>query len=74
MELIRDKADLIGYLTTKRIASKNPPSSVNVTTKIRREIMTDEVQGSFIYKGMVRHFEFKNVGGGVYVAKIKELE
>ena len=72
-ELIQSKEDLIQYLTTKRIASKSPPESVNVTTKLRRVVMTDESQGKFVHKGRVRQFVFKSLGGGVYSASINEL-
>ena len=71
-ELIRHKQDLIEYLTTKRIASKNPPKHVNVTSSLRKSVLTDETQGFFIHKGQHREFEFKSMGGGVYQAKIKE--
>ena len=71
-ELIRTKEELISYLTTKRIASKIPPKSVNVTTGLRKLVLTDEYQGKFINKGCVREFEFKSLGGGVYSASIKE--
>ena len=71
-ELIRHKQDLIEYLTTKRIANKNPPEHVNVTTALRKSVLTDETQGFFIHKGQHREFEFKSLGGGVYQAKIKE--
>ena len=70
-ELIQDKEDLIYYLTTKRIASKLPPESVNVTSKLRKSILTEVLQGEFIHKGRIRRFEFKNLGGGVYSAHIK---
>lgn len=72
-ELIQDKEDLIFYLTTNQIASKNPPASVNVTASIRKSIMTDGLQGKFIHKGRSRQFEFKNLGGGVYQASIKAI-
>lgn len=71
-ELIRNKQDLIWYLTTKKIASKNPPEYVNVTTALRKSVLTDETQGFFIHKGQHREFEFKSMGGGVYRASIKE--
>ena len=71
-ELIRHKQDLIEYLTTKRIASKKPPEHVNVTSSLRKSVLTDEMQGFFIHKGQHREFEFKSLGGGVYQAKIKE--
>lgn len=70
MELIKNKDDLISYLTTKRIASKSPPSSVMVTTKLRRIVLTDVHQGAFILHGMHRNVEFKSIGGGVYKAFI----
>lgn len=70
-ELIKNKDDLISYLTVKKIASKEPPKSVNVTTRLRREVMTDDMQGSFIHNGRHRKFEFKSLGGGVYSASIK---
>ena len=70
-ELIRNKQDLIWYLTTKKIASKNPPEHVNVTSSLRKSVLTDEMQGFFIHKGHHREFEFKSMGGGVYQAKIK---
>ena len=69
-ELIQSREDLIFYLTNKQIASKEPPKSVNVTTRLRRVIMTDEMQGRFIHKGTSKLFEFKSVGGGVYQASI----
>lgn len=71
-ELIRHKQDLIEYLTTKRIASKNPPEHVNVTSALRKSVLTDEMQGFFIYKGRHTEFDFKNLGGGVYRASIKK--
>ena len=70
-ELIENKEDLISYLTTKQIASKEPPKSVNVSTRLRRVVMTDEMQGRFVYKGSIREFVFSNLGGGVYSASIK---
>jgi hypothetical protein len=71
-ELIQTKSELIDYLTTKRIASKEPPKSVNVTTSIRKLIMTDEMQGEFIHNGRSKRFEFKNLGGGVWSASIAD--
>jgi hypothetical protein len=73
-ELIRTKEELISYLTTRQIASKEPPKSVNVTTGLRKLVLTDERQGTFISKGCVREFEFKSLGGGVYLASIKETK
>lgn len=72
-ELIKSKEDLICYLTSKQIASKKPPESVMVTTKIRREVLTDEYQGKFIHNGTVKRFSFKSIGGGVYEARIEKL-
>ena len=71
-ELIRTREELISYLTTKQIASKEPPKSVNVTAGLRKLVLTGERQGTFINRGCVRQFEFKNLGGGVYLASIKE--
>ena len=73
-ELIKNKQDLVWYLTTKKIASKNPPEYVNVTSKLRKSVLTDELQGAFIYKGRHTEFDFKNLGGGVYRASIKKDE
>jgi hypothetical protein len=70
-ELIQSKQDLIEYLTTKKVASKEPPKTVNVTTKLRRIVMTDEMQGKFIHKGTFKRFVFKSLGGGVYSAEIE---
>lgn len=70
-ELIKSKEDLISYLTTKQIASKEPPKSVNVTTNLRKLVMTDELQGKFIHKGLSKRFVFKSLGGGVYSAEIE---
>ena len=70
-ELIQTKQDLIDYLTTKQIASKEPPKSVNVTTRLRRIVMTDELQGRFIHRGLSKRFIFKSLGGGVYSAEIE---
>ena len=72
-ELIQTKQDLIEYLTTKQTASKKPPVSVNVSTKLRRLVLTGETQGKFIHKGAVKRFEFEGIGGGVYVATIADL-
>ena len=69
-ELITSKADLISYLTTKKIASTKPPESVMVTTSLRRSILTDEMQGCFIHNGIHSKFDFKSIGGGVYKASI----
>lgn len=69
-ELITSKADLISYLTTKKIASSKPPESVMVTTSLRRKILTDENQGQFIHEGKFKYFDFKSIGGGVYKASI----
>ena len=71
-ELIRNKQDLIWYLTTKKIAGKNPPEHVNVTAALRKSVLTDELQGAFIYKGTHTEFDFQNLGGGVYRASIKK--
>ena len=71
-ELIQTKEDLVSYLTTKQIASKEPQKQVNVSTKLRRLILTDELQGKFIHKGAVKKFGFKSIGGGVYTAFIEE--
>ena len=73
-ELIKSKQDLIDYLTSKQVASKEPPKSVYVTAALRRLIMTDEKQGRFVHKGRVKRFEFKNLGGGVYLAEIEQLK
>ena len=70
-DLIQNKQDLIDYLTVKPIASKEPPKTVNVTTKLRRIVMTDEMQGKFIHKGRFKRFVFKSLGGGVYSAEIE---
>jgi hypothetical protein len=69
-DLITTKAELISYLTTKQIASKEPPKFVFVKTKVRADIMTDETQGTFIHKGRVMRFNFESVGGGVWKASI----
>ena len=71
-ELIQTKQDLIEYLTLKPIAGKEPPKSVYVSTKLRKLVMTDETQGTFIHKGTVKSFEFICIGGGVYTASIKD--
>lgn len=71
-ELITSKEDLVRYLTTKKIASSEPPRSVMVTSILRRKVLTDERQGRFIHKGRWYEFEFKSIGGGVYVASIIE--
>ena len=71
-ELIQSKQDLMEYLTTKQVASKHPPESVNVTTSLRRVVMTDEMQCKFIHKGEIRIFGFKSLGGGVYSAYIEK--
>jgi len=65
---------LISYLTTKKLASKSLPESVNVSTSLRKQIMTDEMQGKFIHKGTVKVFKFDSLGGGVYKAYIADLE
>ena len=70
-QLIRSKEELVSYLTTKLVASKLPPESVNVTTKIRREVMTDELQGRFVLAGRYKKLKFKSLGGGVYLASIE---
>lgn len=70
-ELIKNKEDLVSYLTTKKICSKYPPKSVMVTTKLRKEVLTDELQGKFIHNGLVRDLCFEGIGGGVYKAYIK---
>lgn len=71
-ELITSKEDLISYLTTKKIASSEPPRNVMVTSILRRKVLTDERQGRFIHKGRWSRFEFKSIGGGVYEASISE--
>lgn len=72
-ELVKTKGDLIAYLTTNQIASREPPKSVYVTAKLRQIVLTDETQGKFIHKGCVKRFVFKNLGGGVYSAEIGSL-
>jgi len=71
-EFIQSKEELISYLTTKRLCRKTPPDSVNVTAKIRREVMTDEKQGRFVVDGSHKLLKFENAGGGVYIASIQE--
>lgn len=73
MDLIQNKEELIAHLTTKKIASKEPPNSVNVTARIRKIVMTDERQGKFSHNGKIEEFAFKNLGDGVYRASIKSI-
>jgi hypothetical protein len=70
---IQNREDLIHYLTTKQVARKTPPTSVNVTTKIRRLILTGEMQGKFVDAGTVKRFKFDSIGGGVYEASVVSL-
>ena len=70
-ELIQNKEDLISYLTSKQLCRKTPPDSVNVTSRLRREVMTDETQGWFIVGGAHKKFKFENAGGGVFIASIQ---
>ena len=70
-ELIQTKECLVHYLTTKKIASKYPPASVNVTSRLRRIVMTDEMQGAFSHNGRVDKLNFKSLGGGIYSASIE---
>lgn len=71
-ELTMNKQDLTWCLATKKIASKNPPEHVSVTSTLRKSVLTDELQGAFIYKGRHTEFDFENLGGGVYRASIKK--
>ena len=71
--LVENKDDLIYHLTSKPIASSKPMKSVMVKAKVRANILTDEMQGTFIHKGSVKRFVFKSIGGGVYEALIGEL-
>lgn len=71
--LINNKKDLILYLNTKQVASKTPPKSVMVKSKVRADILTDEMQGKFTHKGSVKRFVFKSIGGGVYEVSIGDL-
>lgn len=70
MELIKNKEDLIWYLTTPTGISKRIPTTVNVTSELRKKILTDHLQGYFILKGCRMKFGFKNLGGGVWSAFI----
>lgn len=73
MDLVKNKEDLIYYLTVKPCASQKPQDSVMVKSKVRAEILTDEMQGKFIHQGTVKRFVFKSIGGGVYEARIGDL-
>jgi hypothetical protein len=72
-ELIKTKNDLIWYLTTKQVASKNPPEFAYVSTALRKNILTDEYQGKVIVSGTVKRFKFESIGGGVWKASIAKL-
>lgn len=72
-ELIKTKEDLLSYLTTKQICSKNPPEFAYVSTALRRSVMIDEQQCKVIVGGTVKQFTFENIGGGVYKASISSL-
>ena len=69
-DLIQNKKELISYLTSNKLCSRKPPDSVNVSTKLRREVMTDETQGWFVIDGTHKKLKFENAGGGVYIASI----
>ena len=70
-ELIQTKECLVHYLTTKQIASKYPPKSANVTSRLRKLVMTDDLQGKFSHNGKVKKLKFDSLGGGVYAASIE---
>jgi hypothetical protein len=70
-ELIQTRMELFSYLTTAQIASKNPPKSVNVSTLLRRQILTGPEQGKIIHNGTPKVFKFKSIGGGVYEASLE---
>ena len=46
---------------------------VNVTSKIRRDVMTNNRQGKITIGGIVKQIVFENLGGGVYLAKVEKL-
>lgn len=48
-------------------------NGVNVTSKIRRDVMTNERQGKITIGGTVKQIVFENLGGGVYLAKVEKL-
>ena len=73
-ELIKNKQQLIDYLTNKKLCSNHPPKSVFVTSRLRREVMTDDSQCLFRDQGTWKKFAFKSAGGGVYEASISSLK
>jgi hypothetical protein len=53
---------------------KQAYAGVNVTSKIRRDVMTNARQGKITIGGIVMKIGFRNLGGGgVYLAKVETL-
>jgi len=73
-ELIQSTEDLIEILTQKQLCSSELRKSVNVTSKLRRIVLTDVGQGRFIHNGIFHEFNFTNLGGGVYNVTISKLK
>ena len=46
---------------------------VNVTSKIRRDVMTNGRQGKITIGGIVKQIIFEDLGAGVYLAKVEKL-
>lgn len=44
-----------------------------IDTKCRKELLLGEWGGKMIVGGRVRHFQFKNLGGGVWSVTLEKL-
>lgn len=53
--------------------ARETDASVFVSTKIRKEVLLNEKQGSITLNGKVRKIEFENMGGGVWKAAVPNL-
>lgn len=72
-ELIRNKEDLINWFNSREVCCKEKNKEAFVSTKLRKEVMTDPQQGKAVFDGTVKRFDFKNLGGGVWLVTLKGL-
>ena len=73
-KLIQSQDDLREYFFNIRRDRIAMDKGVMVTAGIRREILTSIEQGKIMLEGRVFRIGFDNLTGGVYLAKIVELD
>lgn len=74
--LIRNAAEIVSffskYNTLSHIAKKEYDRGLLVTTEIRKEFLVSTNQGKIVCDGKVVEVKFKNMGGGVWLARVEQ--